>query len=77
VKVVIDIEPGKDPEGLKAALRTMMKQVADDKRADPDLDACLELADPVGRALRAEIVGVVDEQYGALVPYIAPPLEGS
>jgi len=76
VKVVIDIEPGKPAEGLKSALRAMIKQVAGDKLADPDLDACLELADPVGRALRVEIVGVVDEQYGALVPYIAPPLEG-
>lgn len=59
MKIVIDVEPGKDPDDIRKALRTMVQQVREDKEADPELDTCLELADPTGRALRAEIVGVV------------------
>jgi hypothetical protein len=69
--LIIDVEDSQPGELVLEALQTMLRQVAEDNAADPDLEVSLELADPVGRALKVTNVRAWKAELAALVPYVS------
>lgn len=59
MRIIIDLEPGKPEEGILECLRTMIRDTDESRQADPGMECYLELADFCGRALRADVIGVI------------------
>lgn len=68
MRIVIEVDEAPDVFGRDIASRLARVAAAD--------EAYLEVPGRTGAMIRVSaLTGVVDEQYGALLPYIAPPLE--